>query len=250
MLTATNNDKLKHLVKSNPEFESIIENLIEENKRHMSMFVHELRNPLSLIKGTVQYIETKHPEVKEFKYWDQLQDLAMDLEHLMADASLLNAYNSLNKEHVDLLSLMNVILNSFMPQSISNDIKLELNVNPGCVSLFNTYSCDSVKLKQALSNLVKNAFEATTPGDFININLDYLPEDDQSLPCLSIQVCNNGLPIPEDEIGNIFFPFVTYKKTGTGIGLALVKKIIDLHYGSISVTSDEHLTSFNILLPL
>ncbi len=55
-------------------------------------------NPLSLLKGTIQYIESKHPETKEFKYWNQLQDLVNDMEHMMVDASLLNTVNILSKE--------------------------------------------------------------------------------------------------------------------------------------------------------
>ncbi|HCR40932.1 MAG TPA: two-component sensor histidine kinase, partial [Lachnospiraceae bacterium] len=98
--------------------------------------------------------------------------------------------------------------------------------------------------------LIKNAFEAATPGNYIHINLSCLFGDDYTPSKLSIQVSNSGLPIPEDEIKTIFTPFVTYKKGGTGVGLAVVKKIIDLHYGSVTVASDEDATTFTILLPL
>ena len=100
------------------------------------------------------------------------------------------------------------------------------------------------------SNLIKNAFEATVPGNFIHINLRHLPSEFPKPSKLSIEISNNGQPIPEYELKDIFVPFVTNKKGGSGIGLAIVKKVIDLHYGNISVNSDEDLTSFTVQLPL
>jgi signal transduction histidine kinase len=245
-----NNDTLACMVKSNPELEAIIQAIIAQNKQTTSIFVHELRNPLSLLKGTIQYIEMKHPETKEFKYWNQMQNLINDMEHLMVDASLLNNYNQLNKDTADLSVLVKNVVNSFMPQAITQQIKLILTIAPNSHTYFSSYYCDQQKLKQALSNLVKNAFEAALPGNYIHINMNYLPEENDISGKLSIQISNNGSPIPRDEIDTIFTPFVTYKKGGTGIGLAIVKKIIDLHYGYLSVTSDDISTTFTILLPL
>ena len=250
MFSEFNNDTLAYLIKSNPELETIIKTIIADNKKTTSMFVHELRNPLSLLKGTIQYIELKHPETKEFKYWSQIQDLLNDMEHIMADASLLNNYNYLNKENTNLINLINTIKSSFMPQAITGQIDLSLTTEPDGEEYFISYYCDSIKLKQVLANLIKNAFEATVPGNFIHIDLKYLPEEYPAPPKLSIQISNNGQPIPEDILENIFVPFVTYKKGGTGVGLALVKKVVDLHYGSISVDSNEELTAFTIQLPL
>lgn len=250
MFSEINNDTLACMVKSYPELEAIIQTIITDNKKTTSMFVHELRNPLTLIKGTIQYIETKHPEAKEFKYWDQLNDLISDMEHIMSDASLLNICNYIHKENTDIISLIDNVISSFMPQAITADINLAISVAPGCEDYFISYPCDPVKMKQVFANLIKNAFEATAPSNFIHIDLTYIPGDDPTPSKLSIKVSNNGQPIPEDIITNIFIPFVTYKKGGTGVGLALVKKIIDLHYGSIYVESDEALTTFNIQLPL
>lgn len=250
MISEFNNDTLACMVKENPDFESVIRSIITENKRTTSMFVHELRNPLSLLKGTIQYIETKHPETREFKYWNQMQDLVNDMETMMADATLLNTCNYVMKDNTNLVTLINSVRDSFMPQAINQQIDLKISVEPDCEVYFKSYNCDSIKLKQAFSNLIKNAFEATSPGDYIHINLSYIPGDNQLPSKLSIQISNNGAPIPEDEFENIFVPFVTYKKGGTGVGLAIVKKVIDLHYGSVCVCSDTKQTSFTILLPL
>jgi len=250
MYSECNNDSLACIVKSNPEFEQYINSIKAEHKKATSMLVHELRNPLTLLKGTIQYIESKHPETKEFKYWNQLHELIADMENIMADASLLNSCNIINKEDVNLILLIQNIVNSFMPQAIDRNIRLTCSVDSEHEALFASYSCDATKIKQAITNLVKNAFEAVQTGQFINIELKFLPQKD-SLPAkLAIIISNNGAPIPEEVQETIFEPFVTYKKDGCGIGLALVKKIVDMHYGSISVKSDNELTVFTIQLPL
>jgi signal transduction histidine kinase len=250
MLSEFNNDTLANMIKTNPELDALIQSITTTNKKTTSMFVHELRNPLALLKGTIQYIEMKQPEVKNYKYWDQVQELINDMERIMQDASLLNNSNQLTKEDTNLISLMENIIGSFMPQAISREIDLTFTVAPGSEEAFMNYHCDSGKLKQVFINMIKNAFEATQRGNFIHIELSYLPGAAPSPSKLSIAISNNGHPIPEEALESIFQPFVTFKKNGTGVGLALARKVIDLHYGSISVVSDECLTKFTILLPL
>jgi signal transduction histidine kinase len=250
MCPEADQDSLAYLIKENPTLETVIQNILVDYKRTTSMFIHELRNPLSLMKGTLQFIELKHPETKDFKYWGQLQELVHDMEIMMSDASQLNTCNNINKDIHNLLALLNTIMNNFMPQAAEKQIDLAMEIEDGCEAYYSSYSCDAIKLKQVFANLIKNAFEATSPGSFIHIYLKYLPGEEDILPKLSIRISNNGLPIPEEELESIFLPFVTYKKGGTGVGLAVVKKIIELHYGTISVASDESLTSFTILLPL
>lgn len=250
MISEFNNDTLAGMIKANPELENIIQTIISSNKNTTSMLMHELRNPLALLKGTVQYIEMKHPEVKEFKYWDQVPELIRDLENIMQDASQLNNSLLLNREETNLLALMDGIISNFMPQALTQQIDLSLKITPGCEKYYTSYNCDHGKLKQVFTNMIKNAFEATKSGDFIHICLSVYPEDREQPGKLSIALSNNGQPIPEAALESIFQPFVSYKKGGTGVGLALAQKVINLHYGSISVTSDESLTTFTILLPL
>lgn len=250
MLSELNNDTLAGMIKANPELETIIQSITADHKKTTSMLVHELRNPLSLLKGTLQYIEMKHPEAKEYKYWDQLPELINDMEYIMQDASMLNNSTLLHKEDTDIILLINTILSNFMPQAITNQIDLALNVAPGSEEYFTSYHCDGGKLKQVFTNMIKNAFEATENGDYIHVTLEHHMGEHAVPEKLSITLANSGHPIPEAVLESIFLPFVTYKKGGTGVGLALAKKVIDLHYGSISVASDEKCTAFTILLPL
>lgn len=225
-----------------------VKKIMEEYKNMTSMFIHELRNPLSLMKGTLQYIEMKHPEAKNFKYWGQLFELIGEMEQMMSDASMLNSCAVLNMENVNLADIIHGVVNNYKPQAENQQKHLSIKISPECESAIRSYYCDPVKMKQVMSNLIKNALEATTSGDFIEVvaNIDYT----KSQPMLSIQVNDNGRQIPADQIEDIFKPFVSYKKGGNGIGLALAKRIVENHMGSISVSSTESLTSFNIFLPL
>lgn len=228
--------------------DELVQKIMDDNKRMTSMFIHELRNPLSLIKGTLQYIEMKHPEVMDFKYWGQLSELIQDMERLMTDASLLNSSTALNIKETNLLSLIQLVADNYSPQAENQQKLLTFKYSPNCESLCSSYPCDFDKLKQVLSNLLKNALESTDPGNYIELTLDIDSADTGSM--ISIQISNNGQPIPYDEIDAIFMPFVTHKTGGTGIGLALAKRIIEAHLGSIQVSSTSSLTTFTILLPL
>jgi signal transduction histidine kinase len=232
----------------NPITEEAIQAIMEKHKRTISMFIHELRNPLSLIKGTLQYIEMKHPETKDYKYWNQIFELINDMEKMISDASLLNSCTTLNIQESNLLSLIQDLVDNYMPQAVNQKKQLYIKASPECEQSISSYPCDSTKIKQAISNLLKNALEATNEGNYIEVLINI--DSTSAHPLLSIQINNNGKPIPEDEIDEIFKPFVTHKKGGTGIGLALAKFIIENHLGSIRVSSSDALTSFTILLPL
>lgn len=228
--------------------DQLIQKIVDDNKQLTSMFIHELRNPLALIKGTLQYIEMKNQEVKDYKYWSQLPELIMDMEHLMTDASLLISSTSLNIKDTNLLSIIQHVVDNYSPQADNQKKHLTFTYAPECESLSSSYPCDSDKIKQALSNLLKNALEATEPGNYVELILSKCSTD--TGPMLSIEINNNGQPIPEDEIDTIFNPFVTHKTGGTGLGLSLTKRIIEAHMGRIQVSSSDILTVFTILLPL
>ncbi len=116
-----------------------------------------------------------------------------------------------------------------MESNIPDNIKIFSSVYPEDISLEADYS----QIEQVLINLIKNAVEALSGKKEGIINLKAFFADD----CTLIQVEDNGIGIPGDIIEDIFVPFYTTKKHGSGIGLSISKQIMQNHNGTISVNS-------------
>lgn len=245
MFTKEEQQKLTELMNSNEDFAYFINKVTKECKLLTSQISHEIRNPLTLIKSTTQLIETQSPEVREIRFWDQLVDDINELETLLTEFSMFNHSEVISKQKQNILLLLKSVLSTFRPLAEQNGIELSLSVTEEDIPYFISYPFDSVKLKQVFTNLLKNAFEATSKGNYINI------ECKASAPShLIVAVHNDGKAIPSDLIPTIFNPFVTYKSGGSGLGLAICSNIIAAHDGTIDVISSEEKTSFIIQLPI
>lgn len=94
--------------------------------------------------------------------------------------------------------------------------------------------CDEAKMQQVFLSIIKNALEAMTPGGHLHIEVTQ-PRSGRSP--IQILIKNDGAPIPTEYMGKVFEPFFTTKRSGTGLGLATVKKIVEEHQGQISIAS-------------
>jgi len=253
MFTNAEQIQVKEHQKDINELQHEIDFLKKEHHLTLSRFIHELRNPLTLIKSTAQLIETQHPEIRDYKYWD---DLLIDIDDTVTLLNQLSFYNhcndNLHKKEEALLDLLTRCVSSFSPMADSNEIEyLFFNEIQSNTDL-DHYTCDSVKLRQAFTNLLKNALEATPKGGTLKVVLS-LKENVPDLPnhnqYISISIENTGETIPEEMLLHLFEPFVTSKPEGTGIGLSITKKIIESHQGFINVTSYNETTCFEVLLP-
>jgi two-component system nitrogen regulation sensor histidine kinase NtrY len=116
-----------------------------------------------------------------------------------------------------------------MESNLSDNIKIIASVYPEDIALVADYA----QVEQVLINLIKNASEALSGKKNGTIHLKSFCADD----CILIQVEDNGIGISGDIIEDIFVPFYTTKKNGSGIGLSLSKQIMQNHDGIISVNS-------------
>ncbi len=97
--------------------------------------------------------------------------------------------------------------------------------------------CDDAKMQQVLLSIFKNSIEAMTPSGTLNIHLSqHRAGRGQEV---HIAIKNDGAPIPQEYLSKVFEPFFSTKRSGTGLGLASVKKIIEEHGGSIGIASGE-----------
>jgi signal transduction histidine kinase len=94
---------------------------------------------------------------------------------------------------------------------------------------------DEAKMQQVFLSIFKNAIEAMTPGGILTISMS----NQRSGRHFEVQILikNNGAPIPAEHVDKVFEPFFTTKRSGTGLGLATVKKIVEEHQGSIAISS-------------
>lgn len=101
-------------------------------------------------------------------------------------------------------------------------------------------------MQQVFLSIIKNALEAMTPGGHLGITVS--PQ--KGGRTIQITISNDGAPIPAEHVSKLFEPFFTTKRSGTGLGLATVKKIVDEHQGEIAITSGpDQGTTVTIHLP-
>ena len=207
----------------------------------LSRFSHEIRNPIALIGSELQLIEDTHPEVSAYDYWN---DITANLEYTKELLNNLSDYNNaykLSPEKTELLPYLKAIISSIHPTYEYLAISLEEQISPALPALY----IDRIKLKQALLNLFRNAAEAVPASDGKVKFCAFASEK-----AVHISITDNGCGIPENQLEQIFTPFVTFKKNGTGLGLSITSQIIQAHGGKIYAENEpDSGASFHMLLP-
>lgn len=218
---------------------------------------HEFRTPLTLITGMVEKLQ------KEGKYPTKLQeeygliqrnaDRLLQLVNQLLDLSKLEAgHLQVNKQAGEIVTLLGRLAGSFESLFESKEIyyHYELPAEPVHV-LF-----DADMIEKVLTNLLFNAFKFTAPGGKVNLRVSVLSEATEQSK-LELIVQDTGIGISEEQIPHIFERFYQVDTSairayeGTGIGLALVKELVELQEGSISVSSTVgEGSTFKVMLPI
>lgn len=230
-----------------PEKKELLSKLLTSHQMTISTISHEIRNPLTLVYSNVQLIEAVHPELYTYKHWKNLRS---DIEYMKLLLDELSSYNNgdhLNITEIDTGTFFKALALSFASALINTDIQFVSNVDSPLPSIYG----DRVKLREVFLNLLKNArdaFDSTKESvDHPTIMLNVCHQDSN----LIVTVSDNGCGISEEKLPHIFEPFITYKKNGTGLGLALSQKIVHAHNGTLEVSSIPALsTTFTVTLPI
>ncbi len=246
MFSTTDYDKLQQIMKESPEKNELLTRLLESHRMEISTISHEIRNPLTLVYSTLQLIETQHPEVTSFRHWTEMHQ---DIEYMKQLLEELSSYNNGERLHlssVDTESFFQTISLSFAASLLDTDIEFTSRISPELPETM----LDSTKIKQTILNLLGNARDAVlarTDNMHPSISMDVALEDSHIL----ISVSDTGCGISSEDMNSIFEPFVTHKKTGTGLGLAVAQRIVHAHHGNICATSTVGMGStFTITLPV
>lgn len=214
---------------------------LSENSLELSKMFHEIKNPLALINSSLQLIESDHPEVHTFRYWDQTMEDFARLRDLINELSAFQKGSYLSTKLINLFDFTEDLLEATEAFLLETGTPLILESS---ILDLNFYG-DEEKLRQAIVNLLKNAAESSDPGKNIMLSLSADEE------FLTIAVADQGCGMSKDQVAKIFEPFHTTKSYGTGLGLPIVKKIVEAHQGSLSVNSQPGIgTKVKILLPI
>lgn len=220
-----------------------IEQMKQEFQFMLSKVSHEVRNPVTLINSYLQFIEKAHPEVADYEYWDDVLDQMDFLKKLLDELSFYNNSEKLHREPVQIFPYLE---------------KLTKEIAPACEYLGICLACDNsaleddvwlsldiFKIQQALLNLIRNAAESIDQKGNIRIRAD------KETDAFCIQIQDDGCGIEPEYLPTLFEPFVTHKKSGTGMGLAIVRQIVEAHGGSIKVSScPNEGSAFTLYFPL
>jgi PAS domain S-box-containing protein len=194
---------------------------------------HEVRNPLSSIKMSLQILEKRmQPEGNDLKRFRIAQREVEHLEELVNDVLIYAKPAVPKREPSDIRKIIDNALALVERLLTDRNIHVQTDFDDA-LPLMNV---DAVMLEQAFLNIYRNAVDAMEMDGSLRTTARRTGNDSAKL---QITVEDNGCGIEASDLPHIFNPFFTTKKYGTGLGMTQVKKIIDLHRGSIEVRSKE-----------
>lgn len=204
---------------------------------------HEIRNPLSSIKGFAQFFLKKNPPGSpDHKYSEVMIQEVERLDRVIAN--LLDYANPKEpvQEQTSFADIIHrsiaLITDDAKAKKIDVTMEIEDNIPPVKV--------DKDQITQVLLNITLNGLDAMKKGGKLAVRCFM---DDES-KFVIVEVEDTGHGIPEEELARIFDPFYTTKKTGTGLGLAIAHRIVENHGGTLSVKSTGTSgTTFRITVP-
>jgi len=218
----------------------------------VSSVTHELRTPMTSIKGFASTL-ARNPQIDDEKrqrflsiIGEESERLLRLIEELLLIARLESGHIELDQESVDLTRVVEEALNALEPQIVKKGLEVSKDVDPDTPSIRG----DHAKLHILVSNLVGNAVKFTPHDGRITVRL--YPDEGDAI----FEVKDSGIGIPHTDHRRIFDRFYRVHRAGethpgTGLGLFIVREIVNLHSGSVALSSRVHQGStFTVRLPV
>jgi signal transduction histidine kinase len=215
---------------------------------------HDLKNPLGVILGRTEMLtelistgasrETVLPQIDHIR--DATKRLTTMVDHLISDA-MADAFDiTIRREPVDVAALAGEVAEANQPLAVNKQQIITVSAPPNIVTM-----CDTDRIREAIDNLVSNAIKYSPIGGKISVLVAH--ETGNTL----IRVVDEGAGLSPEDLGRLFGRFQrlsakpTAGESSTGLGLSIVKRIIDMHGGEVTANSDGpgKGSTFTIVLP-
>lgn len=246
----------RELIKKTAE----LERTNEFKNQMLGMAAHDLRNPLTVILNFSEFLMEDYEEgalneeqfelVKEIK--NSSEYMLQIVEELLDISAIERGSISLDTENVDLNELVQHAVTLNRPTAEKKGISLEVDpCEESCIA-----EIDPHKVQQVLNNLISNAIKYSHPDTTTTVGIRRKPPDSAGSRHLTIYVSDEGQGIPKEDRGKLFQPFskigvkATSGERSIGLGLAISKRIVEAHGGTIDVETEVGRGStFSVTLP-
>lgn len=223
----------------------------QANSELLRNLAHEIRNPLGGLRGAAQLLEHELPNPSLREYTQVIIKEADRLQSLMD--RLLVPHRVPKYEPTNIHEVLERVRSLLLAES-PNNIKVRRDYDTSLPDLIG----DREKLIQTVLNIARNAVQAMQSNGTANAEVILRTRAERQVTlakkryrvAIKLQIIDNGPGIPADIRDKIFYPLVTGREGGSGLGLALAQTFVTQHHGMIDCTSQPGSTCFTILLPI
>ena len=205
---------------------------------------HDIRTPMNVILGYNQLMKSLLTEPKQLDYQKKIEQsgkLLLSIINNVLDMAQIESGNMKVDENFEIVGeVVDEILSTFSSEAEEKEIQLSGSMQVTHKNIL----CDSTKIRKIYVNLVSNAIKYTPSGGNITITVEELPCEKEGYMKVKSEIKDTGIGMSKEYLPTLFEPFsrehntTTGKVGGTGLGMAIVKKMVDLMGGSIEVESE------------
>ncbi|EDP27290.1 hybrid sensor histidine kinase/response regulator [Coprococcus eutactus] len=252
-------EKLAMLEKSKRELEEALDMANKANSAKtvfLNSMSHDIRTPMNAIIGFTDLLgENLGDEKKARDYIGKIKSssdyLLSLINNVLEMARIESGRSDLDERDISVEKSLDAVYWIFEAQMKEKHIDFIWDVNVK----HNNIKCDVVKLKEILMNIINNAYKYSLPGDSVAVRIEEIPCDRDGYARIQTTVKDTGIGMSEEFLEHIFEDFTRAQTStesgqfGTGLGMAIVKKIVDLMGGTIDVQSKQGVgTTFTVTL--
>jgi len=202
---------------------------------------HEIRNPLTGIKGLIQLLSEKHKDQEDQFYFSIIQKEITRINEIVSEFLILGKPTAQKREPINLNAIISDVEPLIQSEANLHNVNYTKKTYKGDLYFLGTAD----QMKQVLLNITRNALEAMEYGGVLELTIT------KNKKSILLTLTDNGIGISDEQLKKIFLPFNTSKDTGTGLGLVVCKRIIESFNGEIHITSKSNKgTKVEIILPL